>query len=546
MKALVVLYGGDLRAQAFQKVFAGGKSAFDLALERSRLFPHRQKTVVLGREGDFSGPREGPFPAELVFEARWSRRTLLEAVSRLSQGYDFTYVAWADCPFLDPDLSAAIAARHLQYAAEYSYADGWPYGFAPELLAPGIAGILAKIEGDEDNPVERDSVFAVLQKDINSFDIETEISPVDLRAHRVQLCADSKRNLLLLGRFAGAAAPDFPCAAGAAEIIEKRPDILRTLPAYYPVQAARPCPQCCTLCPYPAFVDSAAADSPAAVSPGTRPETEPFLDPARFEDLLDRIAVFSGDAVIGLSLWGELALHPRRMELIRLVLERPQLALVIETGGIGWNEQDLRDAAELAAAAPAGPRNFPPLSWIVSLDTADPLRYREIRGPGFTEAVECAKKLFSLFPADAYVQAVRTCGAEDDIEKFYRGWKELAPRGNRNIIIQKYDDFCGRLQKKQASDISPLERQNCWHIMRDLPVLLDGAVPLCREELPALNGEGRILGNVYRDSLETIWARGEEYYAEHCEATRQNTGSGEKTIYPGICTDCDEYYTYNF
>jgi spiro-SPASM protein len=551
MKALVVLYGGDLRPQAFQKVFAGGKSAFDLALERSRLFPHRQKTVVLGWEGDFPGPREGPFPAELVFEARWSRRILLETVSRLSLGYDFTYVAWADCPFLDPDLSAAIAARHLQYAAEYSYADGWPYGFAPELLAPGIAGILAKIEGDEDNPVERDSIFAVLQKDINSFDIETEISPVDLRTHRMQLCADSKRNLLLLDRFAGAAAPDFPCAAGAAEIIEKRPDILRTLPAYYPVQAARPCPQSCTLCPYPAFgdstaVDSAAADSSTAVSPGTRPGPEPFLDPARFGELLDRIAVFSGDAVIGLSLWGELALHPRRMELIRQVLERPQLALVIETSGIGWNDQDLRDAAELVAAAPAGPQNFSPLSWIVSLDTADPLRYREIRGPGFTEAVECAKKLFSLFPADAYVQAVRTCGAEDDIEKFYRGWKEIAPRGNRNIIIQKYDDFCGRLEKRQASDISPVERQNCWHMLRDLPVLLDGAVPLCREELLVLKGEGRILGNVYRDSLETIWARGEEYYAEHCKATRQNTDSGEKTIYPGICTDCDEYYTYNF
>ncbi|MDR1444534.1 MAG: spiro-SPASM protein [Treponema sp.] len=517
MKALVVLYGGDLRPQAFQKVFAGGKSAFDLALERARLLPYRQKTVVLGREGADFGEA---FPAELVLEARWSRRTLLETVSRLSQGYDFSYVAWADCPFLDPDLSAAVAARHLQYAAEYSYADGWPYGFAPELLAPGVAGILAKIEGDEDNPVERDSIFAVLQKDINSFDIETEISPVDLRSHRLQLCADSKRNLLLLERFA-AAAPGIPAAASrAAEIIGKKPEILRTLPAYYPVQAARPCPQSCALCPYPAFAgDSAGAGD--------------FLDPARFAGLLDRIAGFSGDAVIGLSLWGELALHPRRMELIRLVLERPCLTLVIETSGIGWNDQDFNEAAEAAA----GRRNS--LSWIVSLDTADPLRYREIRGPGFTEAVECAKKLLSVFPADTYVQAVRTRGAEDDIEKFYRGWKELAPRGNGNIIIQKYDDFCGLLEKRQASDISPVERQSCWHIMRDLPVLLDGAVPLCREELAALKGEGRILGNVYRESLETIWARGEEYYAE--QAVHAEPG-----VYPGPCAGCDEYYTYNF
>jgi spiro-SPASM protein len=531
MKALVFLYGGDFRSQAFEKVFPGGKSAFALALERVRLFPGWQGTVVLGREGD-SLPEEGPAPpGGLVLKPRWNRRELLETISRFSQGYDLSYLAWADCPFLDPALAAALAARHAEYAAEYSYADGWPYGFAPELLAPGIPGILAKIEGDEDNPVERDSVFAVLQKDINSFDIETEISPVDLRSRRLCLAADSKRNLLLLERFY-AAANGVPAAADAEGIIETQPGILRTLPVFYPIQAARPCPQSCALCPYPAFA-------------GQEPGGEDFLDPGAFRELLDRIADFSGDAVIDLSLWGELALHPRRMELIRLVLERPQLALVIETSGIGWSLQDLEEAAALVPAA--GPRSLSPLSWIVSLDSADPARYREIRGPGFTEAVECARKLLSLFPADAYVQAVRTAGAEDDIEKFYRGWKDAAPRGNGSIIIQKYDDFCDCLQKRQASDISPVERQSCWHIMRDLPVLLDGTVPLCREELPALKGEGRILGNVYRDSLETIWSRGEKYYAEQCEAARQDRDTGtKKAVYPGLCAKCDEYYTYNF
>ncbi|MDR0732006.1 MAG: spiro-SPASM protein [Treponema sp.] len=549
MKAFAFLYGADLRSQAFQRIFSGGKSAFELALERVRLFPHWHKTVVLGREGGFPEgfPGSQDLPAsELVLKPRWTRRELLETVSRLSQGCDLSYFAWADCPFLDPDLSAALAVRHVQYAAEYSYADGWPYGFAPELLAPGLAGILAKIEGDEDNPVERDSIFAVVQKDINSFDIETEISPVDLRSHRLHLAADSKRNLLLLSRFsdaagmAGAAADGIPCAAAAAEIIETKPEILRTLPVFYPVQAARPCPQSCALCPYPAL-GGARIDGPGD---GTG---EDFLEPGRFEGFLDRITAFSGDGVIDLSLWGELALHPRRMEFIRLVLERPQLALVIETSGVGWSAQDLEEAAALVPAPGPRPQGLSPLSWIVSLDTADPLRYREIRGPGFTEAVECAKKLFSLFPGDSYVQAVRTEGAEDDIEKFYRGWKDLAPRGNANIIIQKYDDFCGRLQKKQASDISPVERQSCWHIMRDLPVLLDGTVPLCREELSALKGGGRMLGNIYRDSLETIWSRGEGYYAEHCKAARQDMGSGtKKAVYPGPCAGCDEYYTYNF
>jgi spiro-SPASM protein len=556
MRVLAVLYGGDLRSHAFERVFPGGKSAFDLALERVRLFPGWQKTVILGREGlPEPLPGEGA-GVEWVLRPRWTRRDLLEAVSRHSQGFDLSCFAWADCPFLDPELTGAVMDRHLRYRAEYSYADGWPYGFAPELLAPGTAGILAEIEGDQENPVDRESVFTVLQKDINSFDIETEISAVDLRSHRLRLAADSKRNLLLLTRFSAAAG--IPAAAEAAKIIEEQPEILRTLPVFYPIQTGRPCPQSCAFCPYPAAAGlGAGGESPAGASGG-----EEFLEPGRFEGLLDRIAAFSADGVVDLSLWGEPALHPRRMELIRMVLERPQLALVVETSGIGWREQDLEEAASLAAAAPerrGGEFSGPPLSWIVSLDAADPARYREIRGPGFSEAAACAKKLFQLFPSSAYVQAVRVQGAEDDIEKFYRSWKELAPQGSGGVIIQKYDDFCGALEKRQAADISPVERQSCWHIMRDLPVLLDGAVPLCREELAALKGEGRILGNVYNESLETIWSRGEKYYAEHCRTIRQakaarqarlageaGNADSEEPVYPGACAECDEFYTYNF
>ncbi|MDR0400684.1 MAG: spiro-SPASM protein [Treponema sp.] len=552
MRVLAVLYGGDLRSQAFERVFPGEKSAFALALERVRLVPGWQKTVVLGREG---APDSLPEAVEWVSRPRWTRRELLEAVSRHSQGFDVSLFAWADCPFLDPALTGALMDRHLRYRAEYSYADGWPYGFAPELLAPGTAGILAKIEGDQDIPVDRDSIFAVLQKDINSFDIETEISTVDLRSLRLRLAADSKRNLLLLTRFSDAAG-GIPEAAGAAGIIGERPEILRTLPVFFPVQAARPCPHLCAFCPYPAAAGlGKAGESP----PGAGEE---FMEPGVFEALLDRIIAFSGDGVIDLSLWGELSLHPRRMELIRIVLARPQLALVVETSGVGWREGDLEEAASLAAAAPdrgEGEYSGPPLSWIVSLDAADPGRYREIRGPGFAEAVECAKKLFRLFPASAYVQALRIRGAEDDIEKFYRSWTELAPRGSEGVIIQKYDDFCGALEKRQAADISPLERQSCWHIMRDLPVLLDGHVPLCREELAALRGGGRILGNIFHESLETIWSRGEKYYVKHCRAVRQAEAAkqaklaGEAGIensagsdYPGGCAECDEFYTYNF
>jgi spiro-SPASM protein len=208
---------------------------------------------------------------------------------------------------------------------------------------------------------------------------------------------------------------------------------------------------------------------------------------------------------------------------------------------LGWKREELEALAGMAAwvmeKRPPLPWLAPksPLSWIVSLDAAEAERYRELRGPGFEEAAETAKALFALFPKSAYVQALRFQGAEDDIEAFYRNWKELAP-SPANIIIQKYDDFCGSLPKKQAADLSPVERQPCWHLARDMNVLIDGRVPRCREDLGVLaDTHAPVLGNAFDEGLEAIWRRGGEPYRE--QASRQ---------YSGLCAGCDEYYTFNF
>jgi spiro-SPASM protein len=209
------------------------------------------------------------------------------------------------------------------------------------------------------------------------------------------------------------------------------------------------------------------------------------------------------------------------------VLERPELSLIIETSGLSWSGEGLEALAVSAAAAPARKNREAPLSWIVSLDALSPERYKTVRGPGAAEAAQCAEALAALFPGSAYVQAVRVRDAEDDIEQFYRYWKEK----KLNVIIQKYDYFSGEIPDRRAADLSPLHRFPCWHIMRDFPVLIDGTVPACREDLRG----SRLLGNVFHDGLEKLWKNGEALYLEH---TKKN--------YTGICARCDEYYTYNF
>jgi len=531
MNALLVLFAGSLSGEAASPLI-DEKNSLILALQRAQSFPGVGKTVLLtGSEGEGVSVPEGVF---IEKRDSWTVKALLETIAAHSVDFDLSYFAWADCPFLDPALAGRLAERHVRYAAEYSYADGWPYGLAPELLSPGTAAILAKILGDSDGgPVGRDALFSVIQKDINAFDIETEISPVDLRCHRLSLCADSRRNLLLLRRFADCAAGEIPDTAAVERIIAEKPEILRTLPAFYPVQVYGGCPQCCVWCPWPQ-----ASGTSSAVT-----ERRDYMEARQFESLLEKISAFSGDAVIDLSLWGELSLHPQKMVLIEMVLRRPELALVIETSGIGWKKSELEYSAQLAQTAASVRRTsplvqkneMPPLSWIVSLDTADPARYKEIRGAGFAEANDCAKTLLSLFPQNAYVQAVRTTGAENDIEQFYRSWKESVPAA-ANIIIQKYDDLCGMLPRRQASDLSPVIRQPCWHLMRDMPILLDGTVPLCRQQIAAADNK-YTTGNALSEPLDLIWERGQRLYAEQ-------TGAMPK--YDSLCAGCDEYYTYNF
>jgi hypothetical protein len=74
--------------------------------------------------------------------------------------------------------------------------------------------------------------------------------------------------------------------------------------------------------------------------------------------------------------------------------------------------------------------------------------------------------------------------------------------------------------------------------MRDMPILLDGTVPLCREQIAGAKNSALYIGNALTEPYEKIWELGQGHYV------KQSNPISKK--YNSLCAGCDEYYTYNF
>jgi spiro-SPASM protein len=555
MKNLVVLFAGSITPRALDPL-SGGPSSFERAARWAARVPDASHLVIAARADEASRIRELAsglalsIETEVVSDAAWTVCGFFSRIAALSEGYDHVFLSMADYPFLDTQFTGTLYENHLKYAAEYSFADGYPIGLAPEILARGILPILAGLAKDNAEPVSRNTVFETIKKDINSFDIETDIAPVDLRQLRLTFACDTKRNSLLCASLEGIDATNY------GKLVAERAPALRTLPSFYGVQVAGKCPFECAYCPYPAFCRSGKGISPDV--PATeRTDTMPLES---FSRLASKIASFSDDAVISLSLWGECAYHPEIASLVAAVLEHPGLSVLIETTGIGWRPEDIRAIAAAVDAAPARTNGQKPVIWIISLDAAGTGCYAAAHGlvpsadaaiPGsagegeravgegsgqqslaradgfLREALGLTERLTGLFPGAVWPQMVRMKGNEIELETFYRFWKQKYGQ----VIIQKHDHFCRTIQDLRVADLSPLVRNPCWHLKRDMTILIDGTVSLCREDVYAT----RACGNAFKDELQDIWKENGPGYEQHVNC-----------VYEGLCGACDEYYTYNF
>lgn len=557
---MAVVFAGKLSRHAFDPLFdgkcavecavrsAGGLPAVETVVvflpeERAPLYAEAKalsekaaaKPVRFFSPGDFSegggGWTEALLCAALAevcagvfLDGREEGRGENKTGTRVGTGGACTYFMWADTPFIDLAFSTALYQRHIRYRAEYTFADCYPAGLAPEIFAPGVFPVLAKMaEGSHSAPV-RDSLFNVIKKDINSFDIETDVADEDVRIMRVSLACDNARDTEICVALSGINASNY------AAVITERQIALRSRPAFYAFQISGRCPFECPHCPYPGFCSGGAGKSPG-VSAVSRDD---FMRLADFEAAVEKIAGYSEDAVVSLSLWGECAFHPDICGFIEAALKFPSLSVLIETTGTEWSRDVLEAIHGVVSKKESADRPFGALNWIVSLDAVSPALYARMHGldgqdgeRAFKKAVAFITLASALFPGCVYPQFLRMKENEGELEAFFRYWKETLG----NVIIQKYDTMCASLPDRRPADLSPLTRYPCWHLKRDVSVLLDGSVPFCKEDIYCT----RVCGNMFTDPVAEILDKNTDLYKEHINC-----------IYTGMCGACDEYYTFNF
>ncbi len=478
-----------------------GTTAFDAALDIAAGLPDSDKIVILAGE-DFT--LNGPF--KIVNPAGQDMKDLIKAFKEEAGNSENIFYFYGDTPLLNYSITEKMYKNHLQYFASYTFADGYPYGMAPEILKTTVLDQLGALAEKNKISITRKSIFELIQKDINSFDIETEISPIDQRMLRVSLSADTKRNFNQLCRIMKQLDEDEGKGENSIiEILENKQHLLRTEPSFINVQITGGCPQACSYCPYPEIG-------------GDIVNRTDEMTMKQWQMILLKVKAFSDDAVFSISMWGEPSGHSNMPGIVRELLKIEKFSLIIETSGIGWDLEVLKEISEIADGR---------IDWVLSMDAENPLSYKKLRGEGWDEANRTALYLHELFSDKLYIQSVRMKDQEEDLEKFYRGWKD---RGF-NVIIQKHDHFCGILPDRRVTNLSPVKRFPCWHLKRDLNILLDGTVPMCREDIK----NKYIMGNIFNDELDLIWKNGESAYLDHLDGN-----------YPELCRECDEYYTYNF
>lgn len=413
-------------------------------------------------------------------------------------------------PFLDATLSIELAGQHIKYINHFSYSPNVPPGFLPDLIS---------VEFVQQMDREVKDLQGYAFKNIEKFDIEFFFRKPDLRILRLDLTCQSERSLLT-----------------ALSLLEKKKDLvfaeLEDILNQDP-EVLRPGPSCIEI--------EMTTEGPGHIflpPPNNRPATEPLSMTCEDAVLLRKqIEVSKTPVTLLFSGRGDVFLHPEYAEILETLTEKHEriTGIYIET---------FCPPADLIQQSWV--QNTAPLSVIVKMPSLHPELYAELTGlktsrdqkaalerfervQNFISSYEKSAADSAAVPFDLYVEIIKIREVEDELEMFYNRFKDSPVHG----LVSGYNTYGGRLPDRRLVDFSPIDRTFCWHLARDVFVLADGRIPLCKQDL---HGEGK---------CRSIRTEGIEETFKSYDIHFRSSYLGQHDQIPAPCVNCTEWYTFN-
>lgn len=393
-------------------------------------------------------------------------------------------------PFYDKNFIDNMFTRHRNFLADYTYGVGYPDELLPTVLSMACLKQLKIIsESNEIDTVRcRDYLFRLLSKDINSFDVETFISPVDLRIKRISVGNSDPAEAAFTASLVKALGTDVSYDDLATYLSENPQALFSSI--------------------YALFIDITDKETTCATYVPHSADTFGFVNSDKIERIAEEIAKVNPKMQVVIGSKCEPMLHPDFPAIVNKFLAKG-LNVIAETFGNTPNE----NLTEIT--------DFSRVTFVFKIDAQNETTYHAIHPNGdYKTALDNYNKVKAL-GFKAYFQITRTTETENDIEKLL---KDKQP----DILIKKYSSYCNALPDKKVVDLSPLERFECYHLRREL--YLDSGL----NAYYCMYSDKKI-GNADNESISELVSKLKNAYVSHACGEMEN-----------FCRKCDDYYTFNF
>ncbi|MBU1078191.1 MAG: spiro-SPASM protein [Spirochaetes bacterium] len=482
----------------------------DLSFEKIVLLP-REEDEVKDRIKEFC--KEKKVSHWTAKEKTGNNADLYRNINQLvnEKSIENIILCYIDSPLIDMTMLDRLYRAHKDNLAEYTFGDNFAGGLVPEILSREFIRKISEHQYKKPDVLSR-NVFDCIDADINKFFIEVEIAEVDLSLLRVEFTASNLRNFILLENLLKHTDKSDGYKKYY-EAIQKNPEILFIAPKYIEIEITNE-------------TNISSIIKPASAGKMTRRIKK--MDLSLYKKIIDQVSDPWNDIIISYSLMGEPLLHPDILKFLDYAIEDNKIfTVIIETNGINLDQELIKKLSAYPAEK---------LVLLFHLDSIIRETYYKLNKTDDKDALDKTVKNINEFinyneynRLRSFVQITKIKENNLEIEDFYNFWQSKGVQ----VVIQKYNGYLGALEDRSVVDITPLDRVPCWHLQRDLEILVNGDVPVCKQDF-----DGKIIvGNLGKDPVKGIWDKIKKFYLYNYKAEYNKLK---------ICSSCDEWYTYNF